>query len=67
MCSGGDVQVYGRTAQNQLWTVGICHPFKLDQIVKRVALDDRGIATSGSYLRGAHILTRTVRLRWISL
>jgi thiamine biosynthesis lipoprotein len=53
--AGGDVQVYGRNAENQYWTVGICHPFELDKIVKRVALDDRGIATSGSYLRGAHI------------
>jgi len=53
--AGGDVQVYGRNAEHDVWTVGICHPFKLDQIVKRVALDDRGIATSGSYLRGAHI------------
>lgn len=53
--AGGDVQVYGRNAQGENWTVGICNPFNTAQIVKRIALDDRGIATSGSYLRGSHI------------
>jgi thiamine biosynthesis lipoprotein len=53
--AGGDVQVYGQNAQGQPWTVGICNPFDLDQIVKVVRLEDRGIATSGSYMRGRHI------------
>ncbi len=53
--AGGDVQVYGRNAHDQAWKVGICNPFDLSQIVKTVTLDDRGIATSGSYMRGAHI------------
>lgn len=53
--AGGDVQVYGRNAQGEPWTVGICNPFNIQQIVKKVALDERGIATSGSYMRGAHI------------
>lgn len=53
--AGGDVQVQGRNAHGLIWTVGICNPFDLGQIVKTVALDDRGIATSGSYMRGAHI------------
>ncbi|HEX2908876.1 MAG TPA: FAD:protein FMN transferase [Phototrophicaceae bacterium] len=53
--AGGDVQVYGKNARVQAWTVGICNPFNLSQIVKTVRLDDRGIATSGSYMRGAHI------------
>ncbi len=53
--AGGDVQVYGRNAHDQAWKVGICNPFDLSQIVKTVILDDRGIATSGSYMRGAHI------------
>ncbi|MCB9436735.1 MAG: FAD:protein FMN transferase [Anaerolineales bacterium] len=53
--AGGDVQVYGKDAQGEVWTVGICNPFDLNQIVKTVGLDDRGIATSGSYMRGAHI------------
>ncbi|MCK6579839.1 MAG: FAD:protein FMN transferase [Anaerolineae bacterium] len=53
--AGGDVQVYGRNARGQAWSVGICNPFDLSQIVKTATLDDRGIATSGSYMRGAHI------------
>ncbi|MCC7208433.1 MAG: FAD:protein FMN transferase [Anaerolineae bacterium] len=53
--AGGDVQVYGANAHGQPWRVGICNPFNLSQIIKTVTLDDRGIATSGSYMRGAHI------------
>ncbi|MCB9450597.1 MAG: FAD:protein FMN transferase [Anaerolineaceae bacterium] len=53
--AGGDVQVYGRNAHGQPWRVGICNPFDLSQIIKTVTLDDRGIATSGSYMRGDHI------------
>lgn len=53
--AGGDVQVYGSNQRGQPWTVGICNPFDLSQIIKTVTLDDRGIATSGSYMRGAHI------------
>jgi len=53
--AGGDVQVYGTNGHGQPWTVGICNPFDLSQIVKTVRLDDRGIATSGSYMRGRHI------------
>lgn len=53
--AGGDVQVYGKNARGEVWTVGICNPFDLSQIVKKVGLNDRGIATSGSYMRGAHI------------
>ncbi len=53
--AGGDVQVYGKNRHDQAWGVGICNPFNLSQIVKTIRLDDRGIATSGSYMRGAHI------------
>lgn len=53
--AGGDVQVYGYNTQHQPWRVGICNPFNLGQIVKTVWLDEVGIATSGSYMRGAHI------------
>ncbi len=53
--AGGDVQVYGKNGRGQEWRAGICNPFDLSQIVKTVTLSDRGIATSGSYMRGAHI------------
>ena len=37
------------------WRVGIRDPFNTDEIIKVVYLSDRGIATSGTYIRGTHI------------
>ena len=51
----GDIQVYGKNEKNVPWKVGIQNPFDLDEIVKVVALRDKGIATSGTYIRGSHI------------
>ena len=54
--AGGDIQVSGKNAESQLWSVGIRNPFKQDEIVKVVHLKDgEGMATSGTYARGAHI------------
>jgi len=54
--AGGDIQVSGKNAESQLWSVGIRNPFKQDEIVKVVHLEDgEGMATSGTYARGAHI------------
>ena len=53
--AGGDVQVYGRNAQGELWRVGIRNPFDLTKIVKVLSVTDCGVATSGSYQRGRHI------------
>lgn len=53
--AGGDAQVYGKNANGEAWMLGICNPFDLTQVVKRVRLDERGIATSGTYMRGKHI------------
>ncbi|HTX90854.1 MAG TPA: FAD:protein FMN transferase [Anaerolineales bacterium] len=53
--AGGDIQVSGRNAQGEAWRVGIRHPFRPDQIVKVLSLQDCGIATSGTYVRGQHI------------
>jgi thiamine biosynthesis lipoprotein len=55
VCAGGDVETAGTNAQGLPWRVGIQHPFQLDQIVKVLAISDRGVATSGTYLQGAHI------------
>jgi thiamine biosynthesis lipoprotein len=52
--AGGDIQVSGYKA-GQLWKVGIRNPFNRMQIVKVLALTDRGIATSGTAARGQHI------------
>lgn len=54
--AGGDIQVSGKNAEGQSWSVGIRNPFKPDEIVKVVHLKDgEGMATSGTYARGAHI------------
>jgi thiamine biosynthesis lipoprotein len=53
--AGGDVQTRGKNSKGEKWRVGIRNPFAFDEIVKVFALSDCGIATSGSYIRGAHI------------
>jgi thiamine biosynthesis lipoprotein len=51
----GDIQVYGKNEKNDLWKIGIQNPFNLAEVVKVVKLKDKGIATSGNYIRGNHI------------
>jgi len=53
--AGGDIQVSGKNAMGETWTIGIKNPFKQDEIVKIVRLENKGIATSGQYIRGNHI------------
>jgi FAD:protein FMN transferase len=53
--AGGDIQVSGKNEYGESWTVGIKNPFKQDEIVKIVKLENKGIATSGLYIRGNHI------------
>ncbi len=48
--AGGDIEARGRH-----WNIGIKNPFKQEEIIKVVYIKDRGIATSGSYIRGDHI------------
>jgi len=47
---GGDIQ-----AEGKVWKIGIRNPFKEGEIIKVVYLKDKGIATSGTYVRGQHI------------
>jgi len=53
--AGGDIQADGHNRESKPWRVGIRNPFNMDEIVKVVLLSDRGIATSGTYIRGQHI------------
>jgi thiamine biosynthesis lipoprotein len=53
--AGGDIQVSGTNADKKPWVVGIRSPFNIDEIIKVVQLDNQGMATSGSYMRGQHI------------
>ena len=53
--AGGDIQVSGNNSENKPWSLGIRNPFNPKEIVKKVALTDMGMATSGTYIRGQHI------------
>jgi thiamine biosynthesis lipoprotein len=49
--AGGDVVTAGR-----LWSVGIRHPERADQVCAVLAVRDGAVATSGSYERGEHVV-----------
>jgi len=53
--AGGDIQASGKNKSGQDWSVGIRNPFEPDEIIKVVYPRGRGIATSGTYVRGQHI------------
>jgi thiamine biosynthesis lipoprotein len=51
----GDIQVYGKDEKGNDWKIGIQNPFENSEMVKVVKLSNKGIATSGTYIRGNHI------------
>lgn len=53
--AGGDIAMSGTNVAGEDWSVGIRNPFIVSEIVKIVYPRGRGIATSGSYIRGDHI------------
>lgn len=53
--AGGDIQCCGKNASGHEWSVGIRNPFSGDEIIKIVYPRGRGVATSGTYVRGQHI------------
>lgn len=53
--AGGDIQSHGKNAAGQEWSVGIRNPFNETEIIKIVYPHGRGVATSGTYVRGQHI------------
>ncbi len=53
--AGGDIQVHGEYQKGNPWSIGIRNPFNINEIVKVVQLHDKGVATSGTYIRGEHI------------
>jgi thiamine biosynthesis lipoprotein len=53
--AGGDIQVYGRNSENKPWKIGIRNPFNRNQNIKIIEIENVGVATSGSYIRGQHI------------
>ncbi len=53
--AGGDIQVSGKNKEGKSWKIGIRNPFKRNENVKVLSLSDKGVATSGTYIRGQHI------------
>lgn len=53
--AGGDIEARGKNDRGKNWSVGVRDPFNPNQIVKRIRLTNRAIATSGTYFRGQHI------------
>jgi FAD:protein FMN transferase len=53
--AGGDIAMGGKNAKGEEWSVGIRNPFNINEIIKVVYPRGKGIATSGSYIRGDHI------------
>ena len=54
--AGGDVRVRGEEVPGVPWRVGIRHPFEADKLAWVVAGTDLGVATSGTYERGFHVI-----------
>jgi FAD:protein FMN transferase len=54
--AGGDVLVRGERAPGRPWRVGIQHPLRRDRVAAVLAARDLGVATSGAYERGAHLV-----------
>ncbi|HVT77374.1 MAG TPA: FAD:protein FMN transferase, partial [Acidimicrobiales bacterium] len=54
--AGGDVVTSGHAAEGEPWRVGIQHPYQRDRVACTVAVTDGGVATSGRYERGDHIV-----------
>ena len=57
--AGGDISTVGRL-QNELWHFGVQDPFNPSGIAAVVRVE-HSIATSGSYLRGAHLFDPKLR------
>lgn len=53
--AAGDIATAGTNEDDAQWSIGIRNPFNAEEIVKVVYPNGKGIATSGSYIRGAHI------------
>jgi FAD:protein FMN transferase len=52
--AGGDIQVAG-TNNGHPWRIGIRNPFNRTENVKVLAITNKGVATSGTAIRGQHV------------
>ena len=53
--AGGDIAAYGQGPHAKPWRIGIRSPFNRAEIIKTLAISNRGVATSGTAIRGQHI------------
>jgi FAD:protein FMN transferase len=53
--AGGDIQVSGKNSQGSNWIIGIRNPFNRFENIKILSITNRGVATSGTAVRGQHI------------
>ena len=53
--AGGDIQVSGANSEGENWVVGIRNPFNRNENVKVLSVTDKGVATSGTAIRGEHV------------
>src|SRR5262249_10956931 len=54
--AGGDVRVRGEAKPGEAWQVPLRHPWRDDGAFLVLAVRDAGIATSGTYERGFHVV-----------
>lgn len=52
---GGDIEARGKNSDGKKWRVGVKNPFNPKEVIKIVKVSNKGVATSGNYLRGEHI------------
>jgi len=53
--AGGDIEVRGANDEGKPWAIGLRSPFDPEKLTHRLLLQNRGVATSGTYIRGEHI------------
>ena len=51
----GDIQTSGVNREGKPWRVGVRNPFAREEVVKVIYPGGKGIATSGTYVRGKHL------------
>jgi len=54
--AGGDVRVRGESSTGRPWRVGVKHPFTTTALAWVLSGTDLGVATSGLYERGLHVV-----------
>jgi thiamine biosynthesis lipoprotein len=52
--AGGDLRVIGRRSAGLPWRIGIRNPRKVREVMGAVVIEDKAVATSGSYQRMTH-------------